>query len=136
MVTAQDEALLVRIQYADSKVWNRTRIVIEARPHTRQYLVKLVGSGRISVHNRHHLRQTRPLTPATPLPSQSQDSSANEVEPPDHNLTANTPRTPRPYREHRRPMWCQDYEMELQFMHSCLSYQNVFRHGNFCNNDD
>ncbi|MPC61064.1 hypothetical protein E2C01_055127 [Portunus trituberculatus] len=43
--------------------WNRAGIVIEARDH-RQYLVRLNGSGRISLRTRQHLRPT----PAVPQP--------------------------------------------------------------------
>lgn len=105
-----EPGMQVRVQDADSKVWDRTGIIVEARPH-RQYLVKLAGSGRISTRNRRHLRQTHPLTLANQPPGSSQDSSGDAAEPPGHDTTINMPESSRPYREHRRPAWLQDYEM-------------------------
>lgn len=45
----------VRVQDKDSKVWDGTRIIIEAFPH-QQYLVKLTGSSKTSICNRRHLQ--------------------------------------------------------------------------------
>ena len=100
-----EPGMQVRVQDANSKVWDRTGIIIEARPH-RQYLVKLVGSGRVSTRNRRHLRQTQQLTPAS-----LRGSSGDATESPGHDPTTDTPGTPRPYRERRRPVRLQDYVM-------------------------
>ncbi|MPC43509.1 hypothetical protein E2C01_037158 [Portunus trituberculatus] len=127
MLKAQDEIPLVRaggqhslpplksgmqvpVQDALSKVWDRTGIVKEACLQ-RQYLVKVAGSERISMCNRYHLQQTQPLTPANLLPGSSQDRSGDAAEPQGDNRITNSPRTPRPYQEHRQPVCWQDYEM-------------------------
>ncbi|KAK8381424.1 hypothetical protein O3P69_018480 [Scylla paramamosain] len=68
--------------------WNRAGIVIEARDH-RQYLVRLDGSGRISLRTRQHLRlapevpqasDTEDLAPPTPLPPLSPPSPAPQMD--------------------------------------------------------
>ncbi|KAG0711505.1 Retrovirus-related Pol polyprotein from transposon gypsy [Chionoecetes opilio] len=64
----------VWIQDADSKLWDRTGIIVESRPY-RQYAVRLIGSGRISIRNRRHLRQAQTLITATPPPSSGQDGA-------------------------------------------------------------
>ncbi|XP_063878128.1 uncharacterized protein LOC135110103 [Scylla paramamosain] len=81
--------------------WNRAGIVIEARDH-RQYLVRLDGSGRISLRTRQHLRpapeasDTEDLAPPTPLPPLSPPSPA--------------PRMDGEGRRARRPpRWLKDY---------------------------
>ena len=48
-----------------SKRWDRTGVVVETMPHD-QYLVKVHGSGRITVRNRQYLRQIQPLHPTSP----------------------------------------------------------------------
>lgn len=100
----------VRVQDANSKLWDRTGIIIAARPH-RQYLVKLAGSGRISIRNRRHLRQTQPLSPTNPPLDSRQGGSNNVAEPPDPDPATETPSTPRPNRQRRQPVWSRDYVM-------------------------
>ena len=48
-----------------SKRWDRTGVVVETMPHD-QYLVKVHGSGRITMRNRQYLRQIQPLHPTSP----------------------------------------------------------------------
>ena len=66
----------VRIQEQVTKEWDRTGIVTEVLAH-RQYMVRLDGSGRLSWHNRTHLKPVVVPAPSTPVPPKSQtDSSA------------------------------------------------------------
>ena len=67
-----------------SKRWDRTGIVVQAKPHD-QYLVRVHGSGRVTLRNRRFLRQItslapperRPLTsPSIPVPLRSSPSDA------------------------------------------------------------
>ena len=51
-----------------SKRWDRTGIVIEAKPYD-QYVVKVDGSGRLTLRNRRFLRQIQDLTTAGRFPS-------------------------------------------------------------------
>ena len=48
----------VLIQNVDSKEWDRSGLVVEALPF-RQYKVRVIGSGRITLRNRIHLRPVR-----------------------------------------------------------------------------
>ena len=50
------------------KVWGRSGLVVEVKQHD-QYVVKMDGSGRISLRNRRFLRQTQPDTNKAPGPS-------------------------------------------------------------------
>lgn len=56
----------VACQNTRNKKWDRTGIVIEQRPH-RQYIIKLNGSGRISLRNRMHLKPLLHIPPHTPI---------------------------------------------------------------------
>ena len=72
-----------------SKRWDRTGIVVEVKPHD-QYLVKVHGSGRVTLRNRRFLRQITSLSPpgqqfpSTPACSPSSPlarSSPDDAEP-------------------------------------------------------
>ena len=57
----------VLIQNRDSKLWDRSGMVIEACPF-RQYKVKVHGSGRQTIRNRIHLKPLLIFKPTVPLP--------------------------------------------------------------------
>ncbi|KAK8381291.1 hypothetical protein O3P69_018401 [Scylla paramamosain] len=83
--------------------WNRAGIVIEARDHRQySYLVRLDGSGRISLRTRQHLR---------PAPEVPQASNTEDLAPP----TPLSPPSPAPRmdgegrRARRPPRWLKDY---------------------------
>ncbi|KAG0711519.1 hypothetical protein GWK47_020455 [Chionoecetes opilio] len=105
----------VWIQDADSKLWDRTGIIVESRPY-RQYAVRLIGSGRISIRNRRHLRQAQTLITATP-PSSGQDGADGSGTPGpgstirDISHATDNTTTTRPRRERRHPVRLQDYAM-------------------------
>ena len=58
----------VRVQDPITKVWDRSGLVVEFRGH-RQYLIRLDGSGRVSLRNRKHLKvcSTPPTVSETPI---------------------------------------------------------------------
>ena len=97
----------VLIQDQPSKTWNRAGVVIEAKGN-RQYLIRLDGSGRISLRTREHLR---PLPPA--------DGSERTACPLDSTTDTTEPPTPSPHhplpqqvtgrRARRPPRWLEDY---------------------------
>ena len=49
-----------------AKRWDRTGVVVETMPHD-QYLVKVHGSGRITMRNRQYLRHIQPLHSTSPV---------------------------------------------------------------------
>lgn len=98
----------VRVQNQASNLWDRTGLVVEARPH-RQYAVRLDGSGRVSFRNRKHLRPSTAPDPARGNRPETEQASA---QPPPPAATPSTAPThdpslqpPRPRRQTRRPAW-------------------------------
>ncbi|KAK8373485.1 hypothetical protein O3P69_018661 [Scylla paramamosain] len=83
----------VLVQNQANKTWDRAGIVVEARGN-RQYLVKLDGSGRLSLRTRLHLKPLAQPNPAPPPKPQ---------EPPPE------PSPNRPRRRVARPGWLDDY---------------------------
>lgn len=51
-----ESGMQVWVQDMDSKMWDRTGVIIAACPNW-QYLVKLTGNGRIFICNRRHPQQ-------------------------------------------------------------------------------
>ena len=83
----------VLVQNQANKTWNRSGIAVEARGN-RQYLVKLDGSGRLSLCTRQHLQ---PLA----QPDPSSIPRTREPSPP--------PSSPSPRRRAARPVLLDDY---------------------------
>ena len=87
----------VRVQNQATHLWDRTGLVVEARPY-RQYAVRLDGNGRISVRNRKHLR-----------PSAAEDRSETEAREkvvtnnPQPTATPSTAPTQQPPLQRHRP---------------------------------
>ena len=112
----------VLVQNAPRGVWDRAGIVIEVRPN-RQYLVRLEGSGRISLRNRIHLRPTtapasggpddpvwRPVIPSPPPtapPALDSPTSPPPTTPPAAHSPS--PTGGRRGRARRPPRWLKDY---------------------------
>ena len=69
-----------------SKRWDRTGVVVEVKPHD-QYLVKVHGSGRVTLRNRRFLRQITSLSPpgqqfpSIPVCSPSSPHNAGPTQP-------------------------------------------------------
>ena len=84
----------VLVQDASTRAWDRSGVIVEARPH-KQYAVRLSGSGRISYRNRRHLKLNATLTKPT--------QETREAPSP-------APQTPtKPARQRREPTWLKDY---------------------------
>ena len=83
----------VLVQNQANKTWDRTGIIVEARDN-RQYLVKLDGSGRLSLRTRLHLKPLAQPSPSSPPGPQA-------LPPP--------PPLRRPRRRVARPGWLDDY---------------------------
>ena len=82
---ASGDTVLVQNQIGPHrKRWDRTGVVVETKPHD-QYLVKIHGSGRITLRNRRYLRQIQGLgrSPHTqaPVPSWHGPPSTEPVPP-------------------------------------------------------
>ena len=58
--------------------WDRSGVVVEAKPHS-QYLVKVDGSGRVTLRNRRFLRRVEQHQGAEPYPSIGADSDRGRV---------------------------------------------------------
>ena len=118
----------VLVQNAPRGVWDRAGMVIETRPN-RQYLVRLEGSGRISLRNRVHLRPTsaqasdapddpvwRPIV-SSPPPAESPtarspppaESPTARSPPPTTPPAALSPAGRRGRRARHPPGWLKDY---------------------------
>ena len=101
------------------KTWDRTGVVVEVMQH-RQYLVRLDGSGRMSLRTRRHLRPSsvRPEAAGDSVP-QSQDQHINPPTQPARATPSperppptpiSPPSQPHPrVRRRRPPRWMQDY---------------------------
>ncbi|KAK3882768.1 hypothetical protein Pcinc_012877 [Petrolisthes cinctipes] len=98
----------VWVQNQTYGAWDRSGVIVEVRPH-RQYMVRLDGSGRISLRNRRHLRVRKsspslaqagaqPATP-TPAPAPNLIPSPQRSQPP----------PTRPRRMTQRPRYLADY---------------------------
>ena len=112
----------VRVQNQATKRWDRTGVVIEAKPY-RQYIVRLSGSGRLSLRNRRHLKAiTTPASPTTPTPTATESSARPTQEPSvSREPIPVTPREQgvhptqgpyvkdRPERRKNRPVWLKDF---------------------------
>ncbi|KAG0713911.1 hypothetical protein GWK47_015165 [Chionoecetes opilio] len=103
----------VLVQNQANKTWDRSGIVVEARDN-RQYLIKLDGSGRLSLRTRKHLK---PLLRPHSSPTVPPRSRVLPLSPQDH-MPLQTPsgisliHTPAPSRPRRcvaRPGWLNDY---------------------------
>lgn len=102
---------LVRVQNQASNLWDRSGVITEIHPN-RQYIIRLDGSGRLSLRNRRHLRvsgtplvaphgQTAPPQPPTMLPGTG-------TRPPKQAMPE-TSRPSRPTRDRTQPKWLSDY---------------------------
>ena len=105
----------VRIQNQATKKWDRTGVIIESRPH-RQYVVRLDGSGRLSLRNRRHLKVIAP--PVTAPPVMTPPTSIPAPQPSSPQPRSNTSPVPnptepycidRPKRITHKPAWLNDY---------------------------
>ncbi|XP_066975342.1 uncharacterized protein [Macrobrachium rosenbergii] len=83
----------VRVQDPVTKTWDRSGLVVESKGH-RQYLIRLDGSGRVSLRNRKHLKVLKRQPPT---------SSAIPPRP--------EPAPPRPKRHTVQPSWMGKYVM-------------------------
>ena len=66
----------VLCQNVRTKKWDRSGVIVKVGDY-RQYLVKMDGSGRISLRNRRHLQKLAPTDPNIPVNTQL----ATEVQP-------------------------------------------------------
>ena len=99
---APGDRVLVQDQQ-HSKKWNRAGVVIEAKGY-RQYLIKLDGSGRISLRTREHLR------PASPAVSTEENPLLDATGPLTPSPTSSAPQLAgRGGRIRRAPGWLADY---------------------------
>lgn len=95
----------VLIQDQNTKTWNRSGTVVEDRGN-RQYLIRLQGSGRVSLRTREHLR------PCNSLPSADEESDSSQLT--DETVPMNTQPPPAltrapTKRETCPPRWMVDY---------------------------
>ena len=100
----------VMVQNQANKIWDRSGTVMEARSN-RQYLVKLDGSGRLSLRTRRHLKPLARhsgsqdgVVPNASLPSPQRQPSA---EPPPGRAGQQV--RDRPRRNISKPGWLKDY---------------------------
>ena len=107
----------VMVQDQQSRLWNRTGTVIESRG-TRQYTVRLDGSGRVTMRTRRHLRPTfveavtseGSCEQLRPTPA-DQPPAALSL-PATHTAPPTSPNLPGPStggRKRRPPSWLSDY---------------------------
>ena len=80
-VQAREKETLVKgdtvlCQNVRTKKWDRSGVIVKVGDY-RQYLVKMDGSGRISLRNRRHLQKLAPTDPNIPVNTQL----ATEVQP-------------------------------------------------------
>ena len=73
-----------------SKRWDRTGIVVQAKPHD-QYLVRVHGSGRVTLRNRRFLRQITSLSPLERRPQTSPSAPASLPSSPQSPLPVGSP---------------------------------------------
>ena len=81
-LTIGERAFLQNQQRANPTKWDRSGTIVESRGHD-QYLVKVDGSGRLTLRNRRFLRA---YTPATP--SIQQQPTTSPPPPPPHRAAA------------------------------------------------
>ena len=107
----------VMVQDQQSRLWNRTGTVIESRG-SRQYTVRLDGSGRVTMRTRRHLRPTfveavtseGSCEQLRPTPA-DQPPAALSL-PATHTAPPTSPNLPGPStggRKRRPPSWLSDY---------------------------
>ena len=73
--------------------WDKTGIVIEVRQYD-QYVVRVDGSGRVTLRNRKFLRKYMPVVPRAPLmmaPGPTSNLPAHHVKPSSHNVPRSLP---------------------------------------------
>lgn len=94
----------VLVQDQHSGMWNRAGTVVEDKG-SRQYIIRLDGSGRVSLRTRQHLRPCH--TPAPAEEAGDVNGQAPEASP---ASPAVHPQSPAPTRRRTRPpRWLQDY---------------------------
>ena len=113
----------VRVQNQANNKWDRTGTVTEVKPH-RQYIIKLDGSGRLSLRNRRHIKEVAPppatsqpptvpssaLPPTTlPPPITESDSDVDESRPESAVQPTESSIPFRPKRAVNKPKWFKDY---------------------------
>ena len=102
----------VRVFNEAARRWDRTGVVVEVKEH-HQYLVRLDGSGRVSLRTRKHIRAVRSLSdelgdhvPPSPV---ARAGSTPQRTPPPAPASESLPEV-RPGARHRRPpTWLRDY---------------------------
>ena len=100
----------VLIHNEASGTWDRTGVVVEARRYS-QYLVRLDGSGRMSLRTRRHLRPA-PVRQEEVEDDLDTSSQASHHGPPTPPARSTTPPARPGARLRRPPKWLQDYECE------------------------
>ncbi|KAK4309829.1 hypothetical protein Pmani_018561 [Petrolisthes manimaculis] len=95
----------VLVQDQQTKTWNRTGTVVENKDN-RQYLIRLQGSGRISLRTREHLRPGN-----SPTTSDRQGDNSQLMDEVPLTPTPQSPPPPRSpgKRKPRPPRWLDDY---------------------------
>ncbi|KAK4327848.1 hypothetical protein Pmani_001697 [Petrolisthes manimaculis] len=95
----------VLVQDQQTKTWNRTGTVVENKDN-RQYLIRLQGSGRISLRTREHLRPSN-----VPTTSDRQGDNSQLMDEVPLTPTPQLPPLPRSpgKRKPRPPRWLDDY---------------------------
>ena len=95
------------VQNVQSKLWDRTGVVVEAKDY-RQYLVRLDGSGRVSLRTQAHLHAAPRQDGVVPASSAS-GSHGPDAPPTPAPAQPPTPPTRPGRRSRKAPRYLEDY---------------------------